>query len=41
LVFLIVVAAVLILTLIGTFMRGPYWNLYWPWETWPEIPTRL
>ena len=40
-VFLIVVAAVLILTLIGTFMRGPYWNLYWPWETWPEIPTRL
>jgi cytochrome b-561 len=40
-VFLAVVAAVLILTLIGTFMRGPYWNLYWPWEIWPEIPTRL
>jgi cytochrome b-561 len=40
-VFLAVVAAVIILTLIGTFMRGPYWNLYWPWETWPAIPTRL
>jgi cytochrome b-561 len=41
LVFLLVVAVVLILTLVGTFMRGPYWNLYWPWQTWPEIPTRL
>jgi cytochrome b-561 len=41
LVFLAVVAVVIILTLVGTFMRGPYWNLYWPWETWPEIPTRL
>ena len=40
-VFLIVVAAVIILTLVGTFMRGPYWRLYWPWETWPQIPTRL
>jgi cytochrome b-561 len=39
--FLAVVALVIILTLVGTFMRGPYWNLYWPWETWPEIPTRL
>jgi cytochrome b-561 len=41
LVFLGVVALVLLLTLIGTFMRGPYWHLYWPWETWPDIPTRL
>jgi quinol-cytochrome oxidoreductase complex cytochrome b subunit len=40
-VFLALVAAVLILTLVGTFMRGPYWHLYWPWETWPDIPTRL
>jgi quinol-cytochrome oxidoreductase complex cytochrome b subunit len=40
-VFLAVVVAVLLLTLIGTFMRGPYWNFYWPWEAWPEIPTRL
>src|SRR5574338_332289 len=33
-VFLVIVAAILILTVIGTFMRGPYWNWYWPWESW-------
>ncbi len=40
-VFLLIVAAVLVLTIVGTFMRGPYWNLYWPWEQWPELPTRI
>ena len=40
-VFLAIVVAVLLLTFVGTFMRGPYWQLYWPWETWPEIPTKL
>lgn len=40
-VFLLIVAAILVLTIIGTFMRGPYWNLYWPWEQWPELPTRI
>ncbi|HEY5609701.1 MAG TPA: cytochrome b N-terminal domain-containing protein, partial [Thermoanaerobaculia bacterium] len=40
-VFLIIVFAVLALTLIGTFARGPYWHFYWPWETWPELPTRI
>jgi cytochrome b-561 len=40
-VFLAVVIAVVLLTLIGTFCRGPYWNFYWPWQAWPEIPTRL
>jgi cytochrome b-561 len=39
--FLLVVAFVIALTLLGTFMRGPYWNLYWPWQAWPEIPARL
>jgi quinol-cytochrome oxidoreductase complex cytochrome b subunit len=38
LVFLIIVAAILILTIIGTFLRGPYWNFYWPWESWPTMP---
>jgi len=41
LVFLLVVAVVIALTLVGTFCRGPYWHFYWPWQTWPEIPTRL
>jgi len=40
-VFLVLVALVLVLTFVGTFMRGPYWHFYWPWEAWPEIPTRI
>jgi quinol-cytochrome oxidoreductase complex cytochrome b subunit len=40
-VFLVLALFILALTIVGTFMRGPYWHFYWPWETWPEIPTRL
>jgi quinol-cytochrome oxidoreductase complex cytochrome b subunit len=40
-VFLAIVVVVLVLTIIGTFMRGPYWNFYWPWESWPELPRKL
>lgn len=40
-VFLVIVFAVLVLTYIGLFARGPYWNLYWPWEAWPQLPTRI
>ena len=39
--FLVIVAVIVVFTLIGTFCRGPYWQFYWPWQTWPEIPTRL
>ena len=41
LVFLAIVFLVLVLTFIGTFCRGPYWNLYWPWQDWPVLPTRI
>jgi cytochrome b-561 len=41
LVFVVLTLVILALTFVGTFMRGPYWQLYWPWETWPSIPTRL
>jgi quinol-cytochrome oxidoreductase complex cytochrome b subunit len=41
LVFLLIVLAILILTVIGTFLRGPYWNFYWPWESWPEMPRKF
>ena len=41
LVFLLVVAAILILTIIGTYLRGPYWNFYWPWESWPTMPRKF
>ena len=40
-VFLVIVAAILVLTIIGTFLRGPYWNWYWPWESWPEMPRKF
>jgi quinol-cytochrome oxidoreductase complex cytochrome b subunit len=41
LVFLAVVLGVVILTIVGMYLRGPYWKLYWPWEAWPDIPTRI
>lgn len=41
LVFLAVALLVVIFTLIGTYMRGPYWQFYWPWEAWPEVPARI
>jgi quinol-cytochrome oxidoreductase complex cytochrome b subunit len=24
------------LIIVGTFMRGPNWGFYWPWERWPS-----
>ena len=38
LVFLAVVLVIVIFTIIGTFMRGPYWKFFWPWEAWPQAP---
>jgi quinol-cytochrome oxidoreductase complex cytochrome b subunit len=37
-VFLLLVLAVIVLTIVGTFLRGPYWHFFWPWDTWPETP---
>ena len=39
-VFLLLVLGVLVLTFVGTFLRGPYWHFYWPWEAWPEHARR-
>jgi quinol-cytochrome oxidoreductase complex cytochrome b subunit len=41
LVFLLVVLVVVALTIVGTFLRGPSWQFYWPWQAWPELPTRI
>jgi cytochrome b-561 len=41
LVFLLLCLLVIVFTLVGTFLRGPYWHFYWPWEAWPEIPARI
>ena len=32
---------IIILTIIGTYLRGPYWNFYFPWESWPEMPVKF
>jgi quinol-cytochrome oxidoreductase complex cytochrome b subunit len=41
LMFLLIVLAVLALTYVGMELRGPYWHIYWPWESWPDIPGRI
>src|SRR5262249_26508337 len=40
-VFLALCVFVVLLTIVGTLCRGPYWHFYWPWEAWPEIPSRI
>jgi cytochrome b-561 len=39
--FIVICLFIIALTIVGTFMRGPYWNFYWPWETWPEPPVKF
>jgi quinol-cytochrome oxidoreductase complex cytochrome b subunit len=41
LMFILAMLFVLAFTFVGLFMRGPYWNFYWPWEVWPGIPGRI
>ena len=38
-VFIILSAAIILLIIVGVYLRGPYWNFYWPWRPWPKIPT--
>ena len=35
------IVAFLLLTWIGTAMRGPNWEFFWPWQAWPEQPIQL
>jgi cytochrome b-561 len=32
------IIAFILLTYIGTALRGPNWEFYWPWQAWPEHP---
>ena len=41
LIFFLVVLAIVSLTFVGTFMRGPYWHFFWPWQSWPTMPKRF
>ncbi|MEP0813493.1 MAG: cytochrome b N-terminal domain-containing protein [bacterium] len=40
-VFIAVCALVIVLTVVGTYLRGPYWHFFWPWEAWPVHPPRF
>jgi quinol-cytochrome oxidoreductase complex cytochrome b subunit len=40
-IFLIICFAIILLMLIGTYMRGPFWKFYFPWESWPELPVKF
>ena len=33
--FVIFAVAMIVAIVIGTFMRGPNWGFYWPWQPWP------
>ena len=41
LVFIGICLLIIAFTIIGTFLRGPYWNFYWPWEAWPPMPLKF
>ncbi len=40
-VFAVILLLIVGLILIGVYVRGPYWNLYWPWQEWPPLPRHL
>jgi quinol-cytochrome oxidoreductase complex cytochrome b subunit len=38
--FAAIAIAVAVLTVVG-LLRGPSWQLYWPWQSWPDLPVRF
>jgi quinol-cytochrome oxidoreductase complex cytochrome b subunit len=40
-VFLVIIGIILVMTFIGTNLRGPNWEIYMPWEDWPEHPHKF
>ncbi len=32
------IIAFILLTYMGTALRGPNWDFYWPWQAWPTHP---
>ena len=41
LVFSVAMVAILVLILIGVYLRGPYWKIYWPGSPRPQTPRVL
>lgn len=40
LVFIGICLFIILLTVVGTFLRGPSWEFFWPWQSWPQTPMR-
>jgi cytochrome b-561 len=40
-VFAAITVAIILLILLGVYLRGPYWKLYWPGTPWPQTPRIL
>lgn len=40
-VFALISIAIVLLIILGVYVRGPYWKLYWPGTPWPQTPTTL
>jgi cytochrome b-561 len=38
--FAVIAMLVAALTIVG-LLRGPSWHLLWPWQAWPELPSRF
>ena len=41
LVFVVIALVMIGLILFSMYCRGPSWGFYWPWQPWPQQPTRL
>ncbi|HYC21726.1 MAG TPA: cytochrome b N-terminal domain-containing protein [Candidatus Bathyarchaeia archaeon] len=41
LIFLVISLMIVALIVLGVSMRGPSWHFYWPWQTWPQAPSRF
>jgi quinol-cytochrome oxidoreductase complex cytochrome b subunit len=41
LIFILLMLVIGVLTYVGMELRGPYWQFYWPWESWPDVPRRI
>ena len=40
-IFIGICVLIILFTIVGTFLRGPYWNFYFPWEEWPSTPVKF
>ncbi|NIM58000.1 MAG: DUF4405 domain-containing protein [Candidatus Aminicenantes bacterium] len=40
-VFILICVVIIVLIIIGLYLRGPYWKFFWPWQPWPEIPAQF